>query len=160
MLEATGDVRELVRRLEARVAAGERSPGLFKKLLGFYVRQELRGEKMEHWLAASTARPDDAVAAFFSGVLLHYEKAWQRSNDLLARAEVELPSEPRLHIYRAMNLYNLGRFDAAVISITRAEALEVQDPDVFYCQGEIFRDRDPERARRALERMLEVPRDS
>ncbi len=151
VLEARGDVRALVERLEADVAGGDRSPGLFKKLLGFYVRQELRSEKMEHWVAEAEAKPKDAVAAFFAGVLLHYERAWERSNALLARAESELPAEPRLHIYRAMNLYNLGSFEASAASITRAESLEVQDPDVFYCQGEIFRDSDPGRAQRALE---------
>ena len=49
-----------------------------------------------------------------------------------------------------MNHFNLGDRVASEAAIRRAEALEVQDPDVFYCQGEIFRDTDRPRALRAL----------
>jgi len=90
------------------------------------------------------------VASFFAGVLAHYAKDFEGSNKLLERAKLSFEDEPRLHIYFAMNYFNLGDQKATEASITRAESLEVQDPDVFYCQGEIFRDTDRERALHAL----------
>ena len=147
---AADDIQSIVASLEARVEAGERSPGLFKQLLALVVREKLRAEKMRTWLARADADPKDRVAAFFAGVLLHYEREFERSNTLLDRAAVELPDEPRLHIYRAMNAFNLGDRAQAEASITHAATLETQDPDIFYCQGEIYRDTDRARAREAL----------
>ena len=49
-----------------------------------------------------------------------------------------------------MNAFNLGDRALAESEITRAENLEAQDPDVHYCQGEIFRDVDRNRAMEAL----------
>jgi hypothetical protein len=147
---AADDVQAIVGALEARVEAGERSPGLFKQLLSLVVRERLRAEKMRTWLARAEADPTDRVAAFFAGVLLHYEREFERSNVLLDRAAVELSTEPRLYIYRAMNAFNLGDRALAESAIGEAARLETQDPDVFYCQGEIFRDTDRPRAREAL----------
>lgn len=147
---AADDVQAIVASLEAQVEGGDRSPGLFKQLLSLVVREKLRAEKMKTWLARAEANPKDTVAAFFAGVLLHYEREFKRSNELLDRAELELKDEPRLHIYRAMNAFNLGDRAQAEASITRAATLETQDPDIFYCQGEIYRDTDRERAREAL----------
>jgi hypothetical protein len=147
---AADDVQSIVASLEARVEKGERSPGLFKQLLALVVREKLRAEKMSLWLARAEADPKDRVAAFFAGVLLHYEREFERSNALLDRAAVELQDEPRLHIYRAMNAFNLGDRAQSEASITKAATLETQDPDIFYCQGEIYRDTDRARAREAL----------
>jgi tetratricopeptide (TPR) repeat protein len=147
---AADDVQSIVGALEARVEAGERSPGLFKQLLSLVVRERLRAEKMRTWLARAEADPTDRVAAFFAGVLLHYEREFERSNVLLDRAATELSTEPRLYIYRAMNAFNLGDRALAESAIGEAARLETQDPDVFYCQGEIFRDTDRPRAREAL----------
>ncbi|MEC9072927.1 MAG: hypothetical protein VX938_11125, partial [Myxococcota bacterium] len=147
---ARGDVAVVVERMEARVAAGDRDPGLFKDLLALYVREELRSEKMRRWVDRSEAEPNDAVASFFAGVLLHYEKEYKRSQGLLEVAGRELDREPRLYIYRAMNAFNLGDRALAESAITRAANLETQDPDVHYCQGEIFRDVDRNRAMEAL----------
>lgn len=149
-----GDDRAVVAILEARLEAGDTSPGLMKRLLSFYVKEQLRTEKMETWLERAEANREDAIASFFAGVLLHYEKRFARSNGLLDSAVALLPAlgnEPRVHIYRAMNAFNLGQSELAAEAITRAQQLEVQDPDVFYCQGEIFRDTDRPRATRALE---------
>ena len=82
--------------------------------------------------------------------MAHYAKDFQASNALLMRASKRFANEPRLYIYLAMNYFNLGDQEATAKAIGRAEALEVQDPDVFYCQGEIFRDTDRARALRAL----------
>lgn len=147
---AADDVQSIVSSLEARVEKGERSPGLFKQLLSLVVRERLRAEKMTLWLARAEADAKDRVAAFFAGVLLHYEGEFERSDALLDRAAVELEDEPRLHIYRAMNAFNLGQRAQAERSITHAATLETQDPDIFYCQGEIYRDTDRARAREAL----------
>jgi hypothetical protein len=147
---AADDVESIVASLEARVEKGERSAGLFKQLLALVVREKLRAEKMGSWLARAEANPKDRVAAFFAGVLLHYEREFERSNALLDRAAIELEDEPRLHIYRAMNAFNLGDRIQAEASITKAASLETQDPDIFYCQGEIYRDTDRARAREAL----------
>lgn len=147
---ASGDVQALVAKLEQDVKRGDRSPGLFKKLLALYVQEELRSTKMKLYLAQVERDPEDAVSAFFAGVLLHYEKEYARSNHLLARAELQLAAEPRLHIYRAMNAFNLGDRMTAEQSIAYAATLETQDPDVFYCQGEILRDTDRPAALRAL----------
>lgn len=151
VMKSRGEIKRLVATLEGQVAAGDHSPGLMKRLLALYVTEGLRTDKMNHWLRRARAEPNNTVAAFFAGILLHYERDWSGSNALLDRAFKDFSEEPRLYIYRAMNLFNLGDRAGSEAAITRSEELEVQDPDVFYCQGEIFRDTDRPRAKQALE---------
>lgn len=151
VLDARGETEAFVARLEAKVAGGDHSPGTMKRILAFYVREDFYEAKEAQWSRRAAEAPDDLVAAFFAGVLAHYAKDFAGSNALLGRAAERFSSEPRLHIYLAMNHFNLGDMAASEAAIARAEALEVQDPDVFYCQGEIFRDTDRPRALRALE---------
>jgi hypothetical protein len=150
VLDAQGKTKEFVERLEAAVAAGDHSPGTMKRILAFYVREDFYEAKAAEWTARVKAHPEDEVASFFAGVLAHYAKDFQGSNDLLKRSAKRFANEPRLYIYLAMNYFNLGDQAATATAIGRAEVLEVQDPDVFYCLGEIFRDTDRPRALRAL----------
>jgi hypothetical protein len=150
VLDAQGKTKEFVERLEAAVAAGDHSPGTMKRILAFYVREDFYEAKAAEWTARVKAHPEDEVASFFAGVLAHYAKDFKGSNELLKRSAKRFANEPRLYIYLAMNYFNLGDQTATATAIGRAEALEVQDPDVFYCQGEIFRDTDRPRALRAL----------
>ncbi|MEC9072797.1 MAG: hypothetical protein VX938_10475, partial [Myxococcota bacterium] len=84
------------------------------------------------------------------GVLLHYERQFERSQSYLNRLKTVFPEEARLHIYLAMNAFNLGEREAAEGHISRAEQLDSRDPDVPYCIAEIYRDSDRGRAIEAL----------
>jgi tetratricopeptide (TPR) repeat protein len=150
VLDAQGKTKEFVERLEAAVAAGDHSPGTMKRILAFYVREDFYEAKAAEWRARVETHPEDEVASFFAGVLAHYAKDFQGSNALLKHSAKRFENEPRLYIYLAMNYFNLGDREATAKAIGHAEVLEVQDPDVFYCQGEIFRDTDRPRALRAL----------
>jgi len=150
VLDAQGKTEAFVKRLEAAITAGDHSPGIMKRILAFYVREDFYEAKSAEWTRRIAESPEDPVAAFFAGVLAHYAKDFKGSNALLRRASTAFSEEPRLHIYLAMNHFNLGNRAESEAAIARAEAREVQDPDVFYCQGEIFRDTDRQRALAAL----------
>jgi hypothetical protein len=104
------------------------------------------------------ADPKDVLANFFAGVLLHYEKGFQASSRYLSSVIGKVSDEPRLYIYLAMNAFNLGDRATAERYISRAETLDLEDPDVPYCIAEIFRDSDRRRAVDALDRYWEMTR--
>lgn len=137
-------------RLEKRLAAGDRSPGLLKELLTFYIQVEGRPARMKGFISRADSNPQDTVAAFFAGVLLHYERQFERSQAYLNRLKDVFPKEARLHIYLAMNAFNLGQRKVAEDHINRAALLDTRDPDVPYCIAEIYRDTNRKRAIEAL----------
>jgi len=145
-------------RLEALVASGEGEAGVLKRLLTFYIEVEGRVERLKRFRDKADADPTDVLANFFAGVLLHYERQFQASSDYLDRVIGKVSDEPRLFIYLAMNAFNLGDRKSAEDYISRAEVLDLEDPDVAYCVCEIFRDTDRARADRAVDRYWEMTR--
>ena len=146
------------RRLEARIATGDAPAGVLKRLLSFYIAVEGRVARLKRFRERADADPGDVLANFFAGVLLHYEKGFEASTAYLERVIGKVSDEPRLYIYLAMNAFNLGDRPSAEDYITRAEALDLEDPDVPYCIAEIFRDSDRARANAAVDRYWEMTR--
>ncbi len=149
-LVAHGEVGVVQERLEARLAGGDRSSDVVKELIGFYIAPERREENLKRFRAAADADKTDDMAAFFAGVLLHYTQDYEASTAYLERVEKVLASEARLFIYRAMNAFNLGDMKTAKRLLGKAEKMDLEDPDVVYCIGEIYRDEDRPRALKAL----------
>lgn len=150
-LGSAGDEAGLIALYERRLASGDRSPGLFSVLFSHYVKHGVMKDRVERYMTRAERDPDDDVAALVAGVLLHYEKKFARSNALVERAAPKFPTEPRVYIYQAMNHFNLGDRARAEAFIAKAEALEVADPDVYYCIGEIYRDTDRSKALAGLD---------
>ncbi|MGB0588744.1 MAG: tetratricopeptide repeat protein [Myxococcota bacterium] len=146
------------KRLEARIAGGDAAPGTLKRLLLFYIAVEGRVARLKRFRDRADADPKDVLANFFAGVLLHYEKGFQASSRYLSSVIGKVSDEPRLYIYLAMNAFNLGDRATAERYISRAETLDLEDPDVPYCIAEIFRDSDRRRAVDALDRYWEMTR--
>jgi hypothetical protein len=150
-LGSEGDEAGLIALYEKRLAAGDRSPGLFSVLFSHYVKHGVMKDRVARYMARAKADEGDDVGALVAGVLLHYEKQFTRSNVLVERAAPTFPEEPRVYIYQAMNHFNLGDREKAESFIAQAEALAAPDPDVYYCIGEIYRDSDRAKALEALE---------
>lgn len=153
-----GQAEVVKKRLEARIAAGDAEAGVLKRLLSFYIAVEGRVERLERFRARADKDPSDIIANFFAGVLLHYEKGFVASTAYLKRVIGKVSDEPRLYIYLAMNAFNLGDRPSAERFISKAETLDLEDPDVPYCISEIFRDSDRARAVAAVERYWEMTR--
>jgi hypothetical protein len=96
------------------------------------------------------------LAQFMLGVLHHYGSEFERSNALLAPLEAQLDQEDRLHIYRAMNDFNLGLVAPALARLDRIAERPDPDPDTFYCRAEILRDSDRAEAQRNLARYAAI----
>ena len=150
-LGSQGDEAGLIALYEARLAEGERSPGLFSVLFSHYVKHGVMQDRVAHYMERAAKDEGDDVAALVAGVLLHYEKRFAESNALVERAAPTFPEEPRVYIYQAMNHFNLGDREKAERFIAKAEALDAPDPDVYYCIGEIYRDTARDKALEALE---------
>lgn len=159
-LLASGKGKVVLERLEARLAEqvskGAPEPGLLKELLSFYIEVDGRPERLAAFLAKADRDPQDAVSAFFAGVLLHYEKDYERSQRYLEPILPRFPDEPRLYIYVAMNAFNLGDQPTAEKYISKAAELDLRDPDVAYCTAEVFRDSDRKKALSAIETYLHM----
>lgn len=153
-LIAHGEGDKVLHRLEARLRGGDRSPGLLKRLLSFYIAVEGRPARLRGLVARAASSPEDRMAAFFAGVLMHYERDYASSQRYLLPLVAIFPKEPRLYIYLAMNAFNLGDRKAAQDYIAVAETLDLRDPDVPYCTAEIYRDSDRGRALRAMDAYL------
>jgi len=149
-LVAQGKVDVVQQRLEARLAGGDRSSDVVKELIGFYIAPERREANLKRFRAEADADKANDMAAFFAGVLLHYTQDYETSSAYLERVEKVLANEARLFIYRAMNAFNLGDMKTAKRLLGKAERLDLEDPDVVYCIGEIYRDEDRPRALKAL----------
>ncbi len=159
-LLAHGRGSVVLERLEARLARGDKTPGLLKELLSFYIVVKGRVARLARFEAKVQADPRDMVARFFAGVLHHYEKDYARSQEYLRPVMEHFPREPRLYIYLAMNAFNLGDRPSAERWITEAARLELRDPDVPYCTAEVFRDSDRPRALAAVEQYLHMTKDT
>ncbi len=98
--------------------------------------------------------PDDLVARFQLGTTLHYTNHFEESNALLAPLESKLYREHRLHIYLAMNDFNLGHRDEALARLNKAMKLPGDDPDLYYCRAELLRDTNRAQALADLKRYM------
>ncbi len=135
----------------ARRHLTDRNP--LRVLLGALVRDTANREGYKAELARRIeGSPDDVLARFLLGVLHHYENDFAASNALLKPLEVTLDMEDRLHIYLAMNDFNLGDAAAGLARLDRVAERPDPDPDVYYCRAELLRDTDRERARTELRR--------
>ncbi len=157
-LVAAGWGDKVRERLEAEIAAGRAEAGVLKQLLPFYIDAAGRKERKAQFEARVKAHPDDPYAAFFAGVINHYERDFAASQALLEPIVGKVADEPRLYIYLGMNAFNLGDLAKAQDYISRAERLDQKDPDVPYCIAEIFRDSDRARAVAALDRYWAMTR--
>ena len=118
--------------------------------------------------AAHTARleaqhakaPDDIISTFLLGIIYHYANKFEESNALLTPLEGTLGHQGRLHIYLAMNDFNLGKIEPALARLDTAAVREDPDPDVFYCRAEILRDTRRQQARTDLARYEAMSRGS
>ncbi len=161
-LMALGRPEEAAETLEP-VAWASADSGLISSLLGAYNRvpdPAWQKAKRQELLSRAEAHPDDHIAAFLAGVLLHYEGQFERSDAMLRPLLPIFGKQPRLFIYLGMNAFNLGRRDEALALIEQAMALEAPDPDVYYCRAEIFRWSDPRLALADLDRYLAEERGS
>lgn len=110
-------------------------------LLGAIVRDpDQRVAERTRLEAMLAAEPDDVITRFLLGVVSHYENDFAASSALLAPLEDTLDHVDRLHIYLAMNDFNLGHVDAAVARLRRTAEGDDPDPDVYYCLAETLRD--------------------
>lgn len=151
--QSAGELAKAVPLLERSGRARLGEPGALRPLLGAMVRDVANRpayrSELERRVAAA---PDDNVARFLLGVIRHYENEFEASQELLAPLQKALDSEDRLHIYMAMNDFNLGRRDAAMTRLEAAAKRPDPDPDVYYCMAEIERDTDRVKARDDLDR--------
>ena len=148
--------------LEKLLEAGGRDGDLFGDLLGLYARSpEFTTKYAKTFVEKADQHPDDPVANFFAGALLHYTHDYPRSTAYLRKAEGKLTEIPRLYLYIAMNEHRGGgSHELAKTYILKAVGAGTHDPDVFYCRGVIFMDDDPRAALADLDRYLAVTRES
>ncbi len=151
--QSAGELAKAVPLLERSGRARLGEPGALRPLLGAMVRDvDNRAAYRSELERRVAAAPGDEVARFLLGVIRHYENEFAASQELLAPLQTVLDSEDRLHIYMAMNDFNLGRRDAALARLKEAAKRLDPDPDVYYCLAEIERDTDRAEARDNLDR--------
>ncbi|MCB9730444.1 MAG: hypothetical protein H6746_18385 [Deltaproteobacteria bacterium] len=128
-------------------------PGALRPLLGAMVRDVPNRDAYRAELQRRVATaPDDDVARFLLAVIRHYENDFAGSQALLEQVEDALDVEDRLHVYMAMNDFNMGNRDAALARLRRVAQRADPDPDIYYCLAEIERDTDRVAARDNLDR--------
>lgn len=99
---------------------------------------------------AADAAPADTLAQFVAGVSVHYHghregrslhekrQLYRRAIQYLSRTLPAYSFEPRVYLYLAVSHFRLGHQAEAERLIELAVPLAANDPDVFYCRGEIF----------------------
>ncbi|MBD91208.1 MAG: hypothetical protein CL940_12815, partial [Deltaproteobacteria bacterium] len=135
-----GQHEDAVRTMEEIVRGEHRQAGNLGMLLAMYLRGQDTERAIEEWKSWHKKHPDDVVAPFMVGVLLHYGNEFEESNRWLMPLKDKLHDEPRIFVYRAMNAFNMGDGKTARELLDAAALLPVVDPDVYYCRAEITRD--------------------
>jgi tetratricopeptide (TPR) repeat protein len=98
---------------------------------------------IENTFTAAEAAPDDLLLQFEAGVMHHYARKYHLSQRFLSRAVKKWPDDPRILLYTAMNYYRAGQIDNAVTAIEHAvKTASSRDPDLYYCRGVIYRNKD------------------
>ena len=108
-LQMNGDLSGAIDALESLVRSPERQQGHMGLLLAMYLRERRVEARLDYWMKASEAAPAEVVPRFMVGVLLHYGNHFAASDTWLVPLFEEMPGEPRLFVYHAMNLFNLGQ---------------------------------------------------
>jgi tetratricopeptide (TPR) repeat protein len=123
---------------------------------------------MDQLTRQADAHPDDVLAQFMAGVAVHYHghvqaQSYDEKRRLYARAIPYLERtmstysfEPRVYLYLAISHFRLGRQAEAQRLIEQAIPLAVNDPDVFYCRGEIYQRVDLPRAIADVQHYLDM----
>lgn len=155
-LQLTGKLTEAIEGLERLVRSPQRLPGHLGLLLAMYLRERRVQARLDYWMDASAKEPADVVPRFMVGVLLHYENHFAESDTWLLPLFEEMPGEPRLFVYHAMNRFNLGNPAKTRELLDIAAALPVVDPDVYYCRAEVTRDTDRDLAIADFRRYLNI----
>jgi tetratricopeptide (TPR) repeat protein len=154
-LSSSEAYREAAPILEDVARRNPEQSGVIRVLLSTVLRNpEFRAEKALEYDRIHRENPDDRLATFLLGVVKHYANDFEASSALLRQVAEPLDHLGRLHIYLAMNDFNLGRVEAALERLDRAAERPVPDPDIFYCRAEILRDRDRDRAIGDLRRYM------
>ena len=144
---------EAARLLEFIARRTPSDESVVRVLLSAMLRDaDVRANHTERLEKAHAAKPDDIITSFLLGIIYHYANRFEESTALLAPLEEVLGHQGRLHIYLAMNDFNLGKTAPALERLDRAALREDPDPDVFYCRAEILRDTRREQARSDLAR--------
>ncbi len=137
--------------------------GLLSALLGAYNRvsdDAWQDAKRKEIVAKAAANKEDHTAAFYAGVLLHYDGQFAASDAQLEPLLKVFGEQPRLFIYLGMNAFNLGDTQKAFALLKRGEDLEAPDPDIYYCRAEVNRFTNPQAAAEDLRRYLAQTRGS
>lgn len=123
---------------------------------------------VDRYAAEADAHPDDTLAQFVAGVAAHYcghlhgrtraEKAayYTRAIGYLSRTRPKFDFEPRVFVYLAVSHFRLGHQAEAEQLIERAVPLAQNDPDVYYCRGEILQRADLPRSIADVRRYLDM----
>ena len=154
--DVQGRLELAVRAYELALRArGELESGDLGTLSSLQMRvRKPRAEQLRYWSELARAKPDDLISHYMTGVLLHYENQFTRSNDWLIPLWGKLGHMPRQYVYTAMNWFNLGEDAKARTLLRKARDFGFSDPDVHYCYAEVFRHLDPAGAKKALEQYL------
>ena len=130
---------------------------LLRDLTAPLVDDEARQEAhFRRFQARVSSDPTDSLARYGYGLILHYRDQFAESNEILRPLESEVPDMARLHVYLAMNDFNLGDREAALARLNAADQAGAEDPDIWYCRAEIVRDTDRSQAIADLEHYQSV----
>jgi tetratricopeptide (TPR) repeat protein len=151
--QSSGELLKAVELFDASVRMEKPTSLSMRNLLGTVVRNgDDRAEHLARYTARYDADPTDVISQMMVGVIHHYDNHFERSQEFLVPLEEPLGHVDRLHIYLAMNDFNLGRRADALRRLNRVASWPSPDADVFYCRAEILRDTDRQQARDDLER--------
>lgn len=151
-----GRVEDVKKKLEARLAAGDRSDELLVRLAGIYNLADERTERATDLARQVKERPDDFVFRFFAGVVLTGDRDFQRALDAFDGVEKAFPTLAQAPMWIAVDAYNVGELERAKSAIGRAAKMAPHNAEIAYLEAEILRDVDRPRARRAIERHLKL----
>ena len=84
--------------------------------------------------------PDDYVAWTSRGILLLSQGSPEAALDAFLKAGVLEPRYAKAQIHAAIAWYQLGRTDAALAALTKAKALDPNDPLPYFYEAQIQRD--------------------
>lgn len=150
-----GRREDAVRVLEKLYLKDPSQPGLIAEYLGILTRAGITDQMVVDFKTRADANSESDVLAYPIGVLLHYKERYEESIRYLTQARRAFPRETRIFIYLAMDHFHLGHQKEAEELIQIGVGLASPDPDVFYCRGLIFQDKDPRAAIQDITTYLE-----
>lgn len=151
-----------------KLAREEPHNGVLGMLVASLASTPLTLAEVDAYGAEADRAPSDPLAQFVAGVSAHYrghrhgktreEKLglYARAIRHLERARPAFDFEPRVFVYLAVSHYRLGHQAEAEQLIEKAIPLATNDPDVYYCRGEIQSQKDVARAIADVRRYLEM----